>query len=107
MRMCATEHAPQGRFDLLHHGYGLAEIIERGAVFLVENRRVNRPHFEGTLSILSKNASRHGYHLVQHRPGFFEAPKRRRRREPAVRFTAPLSERQAVQGQYDQQNRRP
>ena len=38
------------------------------------------------------------------------APKRRRRRggEPAVRFTAPLSERQAVQGQYDdQQNRRP
>ena len=37
------------------------------------------------------------------------APKRRRRRggEPAVRFTAPLSERQAVQGQYDEQNRRP
>ena len=35
------------------------------------------------------------------------APKRRRRREPAVRFTAPLSERHAVQGQYDQQNRRP
>ena len=37
------------------------------------------------------------------------APKRRRRRggEPAVRFTAPISERQAVQGQYDQQNRRP
>ena len=35
------------------------------------------------------------------------APKRRRHREPAVRFTAPLSERQAVQGQYDEQNRRP
>ena len=35
------------------------------------------------------------------------APKRRRRREPAVRFTAPLSERHAVQGQYDEQNRRP
>ena len=35
------------------------------------------------------------------------APKRRRRREPAVRFTAPISERQAVQGQYDEQNRRP
>ena len=36
------------------------------------------------------------------------APKRRRRRDPpAVRFTAPLSERQAVQGQYDEQNRRP
>ena len=35
------------------------------------------------------------------------APKRRRRREPPVRFTAPPSERQAVQGQYDEQNRRP
>jgi hypothetical protein len=35
------------------------------------------------------------------------APKRRRHREPAVRFTAPLSERHAVQGQYDEQNRRP
>ena len=35
------------------------------------------------------------------------APKRRRRREPAVRFTAPLLERHDVQGQYDQQNRRP
>ena len=34
-------------------------------------------------------------------------PKRPRRREPAVRFTAPLSERHAVQGQYDEQNRRP
>ena len=35
------------------------------------------------------------------------APKRRRHREPAVRFTAPLSERHDVQGQYDEQNRRP
>ena len=34
------------------------------------------------------------------------APKRRRHREPAVRFTAPLSERHDVQGQYDEQNRR-
>ena len=36
-----------------------------------------------------------------------EPAQKRRRREPAVRFTAPLSERHDVQGQYDQQNRRP
>jgi hypothetical protein len=172
-RMCATEHAPHGRFDLLHHGYGLADIIS-GAVVLVKNRPAPRratmatPEDEvmtspggiygktvGDLSVLTAPRSspeaasptavsatrpdtpappgtrrprRDGcvHRLVfddvnandgawrdedvlasgLSRVAVEPAPKRRRR-EPAVRFTAPLSERHAVQGQYDEQNRRP
>ena len=135
MRMCATKHAPQGRFDLLHHGYGLAEIIERGAVFLVPEAAsptavsatrpdtpappgTRRPRRDGCVHRLvfddvnandgawrDEDVLASGLSRVAVEP----APKRRRRRggEPAVRFTAPLSERQAVQGQYDEQNRRP
>ena len=131
-RVRAAEHAPRGPFKFLERTHGLAEIVERGAGVKVERPRVNCPYPERGYLTLPENASRHGYRFAQQCLGFFEvpqkaegfavvvlasglsrvavepAPKRRRRREPAVRFTAPLSERHAVQGQYDdQQNRRP
>ena len=42
-RMCATEHAPRGRFYLLERIYGLAEIVGRGAGVVVERQRVIPP----------------------------------------------------------------
>jgi hypothetical protein len=81
--MRTAENAPRGLFRVLKRRHGLTEIVDCGAV--VED-------------VLASGLSR-----VAVEP----APKRRRRREPAVRFTAPLSERHAVQGQYDEQNRRP
>ena len=138
-RVCATEHAPHGRFDLLHRGYGLAGIIERGAVVLTAPRsspeaasptavsatRPDTPAPPGTRRRSHNDSCAHRlvFDDLQLNGGAWRdedvlasglsrvavepAPKRRRRREPAVRFTAPLSERQAVQGQYDEQNRRP
>ena len=42
-RVYATEHAPSGPFRLLQRRHGLAEIVERGSVVLVECTSVNRP----------------------------------------------------------------
>ena len=39
-RVLTTEHAPGRPFSLLERIYGLAEIIERGAVVFVERVRV-------------------------------------------------------------------
>ena len=35
LRVRATEHTPRNSFNLLERGYGLVEIVERGAVVLV------------------------------------------------------------------------
>jgi hypothetical protein len=44
--MYATEHAPGGPFQLLERRHGLAEIVERGAVFRVERHRIICPYRE-------------------------------------------------------------
>ena len=44
--MRTTEDAPRGRFDLLDRVHSLADLIECGAVSLVECRRVTPPHRE-------------------------------------------------------------
>ena len=72
-RMRVAEHAPRGPFRVLERRHGLAEIVERGTVVLVERPRVNPPHPERDLMTLSENASRHGHHFAQQCLGFFEA----------------------------------
>ena len=44
--MCAPEHAPRDRFYLLERRYGLAEILEGGAV-VVEVRGLARTRDDG------------------------------------------------------------
>jgi hypothetical protein len=120
--MRASEHAPRGPFRVLERRHGLAEIVEGGARV---RARPDTPAPPGTRRRSHNDSCAHrlvfddlnvnggqwrdedvlasGLSRVAVEP----VPKRRRRREPAVRFTAPLSERHAVQGQYDEQNRRP
>ena len=71
--MRATEHAPRNPFRVLERRHGLAEIVGRGAGVRVERPRVSQLHPEREFMTLSKNASRLGRHLAQHRLGFFEA----------------------------------
>ena len=131
-RVLAPEYAPRCPFRLLERRHGLADLLERGAVVYVERPCVisatrpdtpappgtRRPRRDGCVHRLvfddvnaNDGAWRDEDVLASGLPrvAVEPAPKRRRRRggEPAVRFTAPLSERQAVQGQYDEQNRRP
>ena len=42
-RVCATEHAPRNSFNLLERRHGLAELVERGGVVLVQRLRVRSP----------------------------------------------------------------
>ena len=72
-RVLATKHAPRGPFRLLECRHGFAEIVERGAVVLVERHRVTPTHPERELMILSEDASCHGHCFAQQRTGFFEA----------------------------------
>ena len=64
-RMRATHHAPGRPFRLLERRHGLAEIVERGGGVFAECTRVDRPHLERDIMILSVNASRHGLHFAQ------------------------------------------
>jgi hypothetical protein len=69
-RVCATEDAPRGRCHILEYGHGLAKIVERGAIVIVERLRVSTPHSEIEFMTLSENTPRHGYHFAQQRLGF-------------------------------------
>ena len=73
VRVRVTEHAPRGLFRILERIHGLAEIIERGAVVLVERIRIIPPHSERGLGILPEDALRHGQCSAQQRLNFFEA----------------------------------
>ena len=42
-RVCAPEHALSSPYRVLEHSHGLAEVVERGAVVLVERPRVIHP----------------------------------------------------------------
>ena len=55
-----TEHAPRNPCRILERRHGLAEIIKRGAVVVVERYCVTPPHPERELIIICENASRHG-----------------------------------------------
>ena len=55
-----SEHAPGGPYRLLQRRHGLAEIIERGTVVLVERLRVHKPQPERERIILIEDASRDG-----------------------------------------------
>ena len=70
--MITTEHALRGPFRLLERCHGFAKIVERGPGVRAERVRVNPPHPEREIIILTKNASRHGHRLAQQRLGFFE-----------------------------------
>ena len=52
--------------DGLQRRHGLAEISERGAVVFEERKCVKPPHFKRFYIIFAENASRHGYHFLQH-----------------------------------------
>ena len=73
-RVCAAKHAPRDPFYFLERRHGLALIAERGAVVPVERLRVNPPHPERGVIMLSENASRHGHRFAQQRLDFFETP---------------------------------
>ena len=68
-----AKHAPRGRFYLLKHCHGLAEIVERSGGVLVERHRVITPYLVSACVIPTTNTLRHGYRFAQHRLGFFEA----------------------------------
>ena len=70
-RVCAAEHAVHGPFRVLEQLQGLALIFERRAGS-VDRHRVNSPHPECGVVILSEDTSRHGCRLAQQRFGFFE-----------------------------------
>ena len=72
-RMRATKHAPRDPSRVLARRHCLAAIFERGTRVDVERLRVIPPHSDCVLIIISKNASRHGYHFEQKWFGFFEA----------------------------------
>ena len=71
--MRATKHAPRNPFNVLERSYGLADIVERRAVVLVERLSVIPPQLEREFVLSSVNASRHGDHFTQQCLGFFEA----------------------------------
>lgn len=57
--MRASEHTPRGLRRLLERLHALAEIVERGAVILVEHPAVSKPHYERGLITLAENAPRY------------------------------------------------
>ena len=59
-RMCAAEDAPRSPRRVFERRHGLAEIIERGTVVLVERLRVHKPQPERERIILIEDASRDG-----------------------------------------------
>ena len=59
-RVCATEHAPRGRYQFLERRHGFAEIAKRGACVHMRCSRVIRPHPERELMIFAEDALRHG-----------------------------------------------
>ena len=72
-RVCASEHAPRDPCRVLKRRHGLAEIVERGSIVLVERVRVIPLHPERELITLSENTSRHWQNFAQQFLGFFEA----------------------------------
>ena len=72
-RVRVTENAPRDPSSVLERRHGLAEIVERRAVVLVERPRVNPPHPERGVITISECAARYRNRLVQQRLGFFEA----------------------------------
>ena len=62
--MRATEHAPRDPCRILERRYGLAEIIERGAVDLAERLRVNRPHHEHAIILFEALHANEGIRSV-------------------------------------------
>ena len=61
--MRATEHAPRGTFRLLERFYGLAEIVERGAVVRVERLRVITPQPQRGIMTFPENTPSTGVAL--------------------------------------------
>ena len=72
-RVRAAKYAPRSPCHVLERCHGLADIVERGAVVVVERLRVIHPHSERDFMTLPKNALRRGQYFAQHRLGFFEA----------------------------------
>ena len=73
-RVRATEHAPRDPFRVFERRHSLADIVDRTVGVTVERHRVNPPHLERVIMILSENTSCNRHRLAQHRLGFFEAP---------------------------------
>ena len=73
-RVRTAEYAPGDPRRILERRHGLAEIIQRGAVVLVESFRISPPYFERDSMALSENASCHGNRFAQQRFGFFKEP---------------------------------
>ena len=69
----ASKHAPRNPTRVLERRHGLAEIVERGTVVLVERRRANPPRLERGVMTFTENASRHRHRFAQQRLGLFEA----------------------------------
>ena len=72
-RVCTAKHAPRDPCRVLDRRHGLADIVERGAIVLVERPRVKRPHHERDFMVLSEDALRRGQYFAQRRLGFLEA----------------------------------
>ena len=72
-RVCDSEHAPRNSFQVLERCHALVEIVERGAIGVVECLPVSPPQSERGLIIFSKDASRRRYHFARECFGFFEA----------------------------------
>ena len=85
-RVRATEHASGGPVYLLERRHGLVKIVERGAVVLVERRRVTPPHREREIVTLSEYTPRHGRQLAQEFTGFSVALPTKKERRVVVGF---------------------
>ena len=66
-RVLAAEHAPHGSLGLLERRHGLAEVVERGGLVLVERPRVIPTHLEREFVTLAENASRYFIAFAQPR----------------------------------------
>ena len=71
-RVRAPEHAPRNASSVLERRYGLAFIVERGAVGVEERHPVHQSHLERDLMTITENASCHGDYLARECLSFFE-----------------------------------
>ena len=66
-RVRAAEHPPRDPRRVLERRHCLAEIVERGAVVIVERHRVNLLHPEREIIILSEDGDDPARHLINGR----------------------------------------
>ena len=72
LRMRRSENALPRMRNGFKRRHGFAAVIKRGAFVQVEHPRVNPPHLERHLMIITEDASRHRHCFAQQPPGFFE-----------------------------------